>query len=174
MNEMPPSLIEIGINADIQPSEQMESPPKQKFQEEYNHANKLPELTEAIDGDRSETSYNISVEEVRDASKGEPSVTSMELSEIREMEETVKSEKSQLHSTESECSTTARTSVSDQSKSSEDTSKESLLLSVATMNKSLGLLPTNLSCLEPKATKGLSSISFVEKNQLVSSGIAVI
>ena len=168
MNEIPPSLSESSINAGSQP-EDMQSLSNQQNQDDQ--FGEPPESMKVTDGDRTEMTFNISVEEIRDLSKGDLSIQDMEFTEIREMDETVKSEKSQLLSTESEYSTVTGTSTNDQSKGSEDATKESLLLSVATMNKSLGLLPTNLSCLEPKVTKGLSSISFVEKDQLVSGSL---
>ena len=168
MNEMPPSLSEISINGSSQP-EDLPSLSKQKNQDDQ--FGEPPESMKATDGDRTEMTFNISVKEIRDLSKGDLSIQDMEFTEIREMDESVKSEKSRLLSVESEHSTVTGTSTNDQSKGSEDATKESLLLSVATMNKSLGLLPTNLSCLEPKVTKGLSSISFVEKDQLVSGSL---
>ncbi len=72
--------------------------------------------------------------------------------------------KSRVSSVDSESCDTGRTTESDQSRSSDDPSKESLLLSIATMNKSL---PVNVSSLESNVAKGSTSISFIEKDQLV-------
>ena len=171
MNEMPPSLMEISVNSTIQSAHK---PVQSTLSYESVIQERENILTEPLGSDatysdpkepaeevrrRSETAINVqkSVENIFDGSSS-GLIT----------DETLKAaEKSPLHNTELECSTVTRSSSEDLSKTSEDAMKDSLLLSVATMNKSLGLLPANASCLETKVTKGLSSISFVEKDQLV-------
>ncbi len=53
----------------------------------------------------------------------------------------------------------------------ESSNKESLLMSVATMNKSLGTLPVNLSSLAANTGKSIPAISFIEKSQMVSRAV---
>ena len=175
MNEMPPSLMEISVNSTTQSAHEpvqstslyesmiQEPRPENMMIEpliwDATSSGCEKEVNEEVQR-RNEmvvNAQNLSVENVCDDNS----------SDLITNETLKAAEKSLLHSTELECPDMTRNSPDDLSKTSEDAMKDSMLLSVATMNKSLGLLPANASCIEPKVTKGLSSISFVQKDQLV-------
>ena len=175
MNEMPPSLMEISVNSTTQSAHKsaqstslyesvIQEPRPENMMTEPLVSDAMSsgyekELTEEVQR-RNEmviNGQNLSVENICDGNS----------SDLITNETLKAAEKSLLHSTELECPTMTRSSPDDLSKTSEDAMKDSLLLSVATMNKSLGLLPANASSIEPKVTKALSSISFVQKDQLV-------
>ena len=174
MNEMPPSLVEISVNSTVQSAHK-----RVQSTSSYESVIQEPErqnmLTEPLVSNVTNSDPKEPPEEVQRDSETVVNVQNLSVENICDVtssglitDETLKAaEKSLLHNTELDCFTVTRSSSEDLSKTSEEVVKDSLLLSVATMNKSLGLLPANASRIEPKVTKGLSSISFVEKDQLV-------
>ena len=174
MNEMPPSLMEMSVNSTTQSAHRpVES--TLLYESVIQESQRENMLTESVVSDTTSSDPKEPTEEVQRRNETVVDVQNFSVENICDgnspgliTNETLKAaEKSLLHNTELECSLVTRSSLENLSKTSEDAMRDSILLSVATMNKSLGLLPANASSIEPKVTKGLSSISFVEKDQLV-------